>query len=253
MIRLLDHQDEIPSSLCGQDVAGIKIEAALLAYGTKRPFAMFWRQMDARGSTTALLCGLDGFLTLTAAESAGFAELKEFLSAVSSGPVFCAADLGERLGLTPAAVFPVLLLDRLREPALVPDRTDWNPKLDELYALFRRCSGAGIVLPEREAWIADASHRIRHGVARAVSLIRDGRPVSAAMTSAETKAAALISGVAVTPEYRGKGLGLGTAFLLCDRLAAEEKKVYLCAAEEGLRGFYGRIGFYQAGYAGIFQ
>jgi predicted GNAT family acetyltransferase len=77
---------------------------------------------------------------------------------------------------------------------------------------------------------------------------RDGRIASAAATTAENSASAMVVGVATTPEYRGQGLATRVVSGLCrDVLAGGRAFLCLFYDNPAAGAIYRRIGFQETG------
>lgn len=223
----------------------MRLAAFLQAYGPGYPFALFWAQTDDSGRMTAALSRVDGQATVCACEQADLEELWAFLSAVGYESILCPAWVAQasstrgawriescramRLSGNPA-------VPEIHEPATICE----EPSLRQVYALLQ---AAGEPLPPWEAWLPDVSHRVRHGAAR-VWALREGEGCFAcAMAVAQTEREALLGGVAVLPDKRGKGRGSYLAAALCSALAREGKAVYLFRRAGRHEQFYERMGF----------
>lgn len=221
--------------------AAVKIGGLLTAYGD-RPFLRLWQ-------------GGGGFLALS-----------------GGGAVLCASDEadGEEWGLF-LTMQPEI--ERLRTDAFTAKRlsagvlSDWTPETGavmtpgkalllpgqapvplearEVYPLLAACFAEG--LPPFDAWYADVSHRLRHGCCRIAGFREKERVLSSAMTTAETRAAALIGAVATLPEARGRGYASANVLALAHALAAEERRVLLSPKNADARALYARIGFVECG------
>ena len=113
---------------------------------------------------------------------------------------------------------------------------------EKLYALLRGCFSD---LPPFASWYVDVSHRVRHGLCHIVTLTEQGKPVSCAMTLAETPAQVLLGAVCTEPAYRGRGLAQRCLLSLLQQFPAHE--CYLSPASESLQAYYARLGFVPAG------
>ena len=88
---------------------------------------------------------------------------------------------------------------------------------------------------DRDAFYLDMSHRIRHGVSRAVLLER-----SALVIQHCANGEALLSAVATDPDCRGRGSASRLILGVCAYLSPNKVNL-LC--EPNLEGFYERLGF----------
>ena len=224
MIRLLDTLKEEQRRLCLHGPAGARLLSGYQAYAG-RPFALFWAQTDKTGCTTALICLLDENFTLCCSPDADGEELAAFLSALGAQRVFCEKPAGLALGLYPMETGTALRLGRLLPPSAVPCRLDAAP--GEIYEILAASAGPGLSPPDKTAFHADLSHRLRHGAALA--------------------ATAYISGVATLPSCRGRGLGAAALSALCRALGPRD--IWVLALSQTLH-FYEKLGFVPSGTAG---
>ena len=234
-----------------RDSLGVKIAGTLLAYGLSRPFADCWFQLDRDEKMVAVIGRLDVALTLCTAprlsrdedariELASFCRMLPGIESLTcsedSALEFPFSERGFCLELQKAAALP---FSAGEETPLLP----LSPSA--LYALLDSCRAPAIVLPPRMAFIADFSHRLRHGAARCWGL-SDGSPAAAVFTAAETGARALIGGVATRPDCRNRGYASRLLHTVCETLRAEGKTPSLFCLEPELP-FYEARGFVTAG------
>lgn len=230
MIKRAYSAEEL-SALPRHGVEAQKIRALLLAYGTKYDFCRFYV------SKNTVFCEMDGSFVLCetrkpkdsyAEELAGFLELGGFAD------IFCSAELGEQLSVRLSGIFRLVRLMRFcGKPSECAD-VDKTPPLEEVYQVLSTAFDI-----EHDAWYADMSHRIRHGVARARLL--DG---SALIVQHEINGEALLSQIATIPEKRGRGNAARLIRSVCAELS--ESAVYV-VCEEDLISFYQSVGFEPVG------
>lgn len=204
-----------------------KIRALLLAYGTKYDFCRFYI------SENAALCEMDGSFaiceTLTPYHSA-VDELAGFLGLGGYKDIFCSAELGEQLSARLSGTFRRVRLMRFCGTSSECADVEKEPPLEKVYRVLSTAFAV-----EHDAWYADMSHRIRHGVARARLL--DG---SALIIQHEINGEALLSQIATVPEKRGRGNAARLIRSVCAELS--ESEVYVVCEEE-LISFYRNAGF----------
>ncbi len=98
-------------------------------------------------------------------------------------------------------------------------------------------------LPPFDVWYADAHHRFRRGLCRAVAVYESDQPVAVAMTVAECDKAALIGAVTTLPAARGKGYASACVLSLSHQLQKQNKTVFLSPKNVYAHSLYERIGF----------
>ena len=117
--------------------------------------------------------------------------------------------------------------------------------LREMYPVLSEGFQGG--LPPFNAWYADAHHRFRRNLCRAVAVYDEEAPVAVAMTVAECDSAALIGAVTTLPQARGKGYASACVLALSHRLQQMNKTVLLSPKNPYAHALYERIGFTTVG------
>ncbi|MBQ9413958.1 MAG: GNAT family N-acetyltransferase [Clostridia bacterium] len=118
-------------------------------------------------------------------------------------------------------------------------------ELKAIYPVLVR--GFGDAIPPFDSWYADAHHRFRRGLCRAVGLCDGDAVVAVAMTVAECEKEALIGAVTTLPEARGKGYASDCVNTLTARLQREGKRVWLSPKNDPAKRLYERLGFVACG------
>ena len=221
MIKLITNFTEAPIA----EPNYIKIAASIKAYGTARPFCTAWRQDDT------LLCRIDGNMTLYG-DDFDAEEIRKFISAVGASSLSCSVSAAEKLG------YPYKKYCVLRASRGIAAAADFSPSCDEVYRLLSEGTDGDIALPERTAFIADLSHRIRHETALA-AVFKSAVCVVPYMTDY----GALICGVATEASARGSGFAGMCVAGMVDKL----KRPTFVICSEGLVPFYKKFGFVPAG------
>ncbi|MDC0700639.1 GNAT family N-acetyltransferase [Clostridium sp. D33t1_170424_F3] len=210
-----------------------RIRATAEAYGLDYPFARFWVQGEH-----AALCLLDDVLVLDVQPGAEPEELASFVRMAGARTVLCAEEAARELLFSVSVAGEIMALESIDAPEAA---CEWNPSLREVHALLHDCESASFVPPEFEPFYLDLSHRIRHETAQTVGLRQNGRLASCAVCSACTEEAAVLSAVAVHPDFRRQGLGA----LAVRSLAASlhRQKTYIFRADGENEAFYRALGF----------
>lgn len=221
MIKLITNFSEGPIA----DPNYIKIASSIRAYGSARPFCTAWRQDET------LICRIDGNMTLYG-DDFDAEEMKKFISAVGAKSLSCSVNAAERLG------YPYKKYSVLRATRGMAAQADFEPSCDEVYRLLSEGSDGDIALPERTAFIADLSHRIRHGTAIA-AVYKSAVCVVPYMTDY----GALICGVATEKSARGSGFAGMCVAGTVNRLS--RPTFVICS--ESVIPFYKKFGFSEWG------
>ena len=227
MIRLADNLEDL-RDLCADSPFGCQIFSAAKAYGFERLFAQFW------GDAGAVYGRLDGVMricgTITDAE-----EALAFLCAVGVDSVVCSAENAEKLDLK-VTERGVILQKDLPE-ATQAQREEISPA--KVYDVLKSCDMVG----EFEPFYLDVSHRVRHGCAMCTAITENSTMQAAAVTVFGADCA-LITAVAVRPEYQRQGLGRRVMQKTEEQLSG---RVYLLRAENENERFYASLGYTPVG------
>ncbi len=259
MIRLIKADEETASLLpyLEQDALGCRMASALLCYqGT--PFLDAWVQEDAFG-IQAVLCRLDGAMTILDTGKADLQEQRAFCHAVGFSSLTASPCVVAGLGLTPSSSGIVMKLCPLpHKPnghrghptqtelsSLCSPTICWGGSPRLYYPILEQCRGDGIHLPPFDTWYVDCSHRMRRGWMRG-AIARQSEGNSGCILAVETPHAALISGVAVLPSFRNKGIGKRMVEALTSTILAEGKACFLLCLGP-LVDFYRSLGFEVSG------
>lgn len=207
-----------------------KIKANELAYGYNFPFLLFWCQyIDDK--LTAVICKFEQSVILVAKKAADLNEIKDFLFAVGFSSLEGEYEL--ICHLVPNNIKPYNVVYKKTAGDFAPCPT---PNIKAVFDTLYSKESRHIKPTDFEAFYADLSHRIRHGTAAAV-LVND---CATAIASHITKENAVISGVAVIPNNRGKGLGRAALKSLEDGLAWRN---IFAAVDGGVLEFYKKAGY----------
>lgn len=198
------------------------------------PFLEIWRQTGQDGAPQALVSRMDGVINVDVCGMQDGEELREFLRML--GGTFWMDN--RWAGLLGEPVCTGVILRREHVPSPVPDT--FLPHPMQVHALLCECRGEGVEPPPPEAFYLDLSHRLRHGGAHLAGISEGESLLACAMTVAETPQLAMLGGVAVHPQARGRGLGKEVV----RRLLAQLPQPEICLfARRELRGFYAALGF----------
>ena len=199
----------------------IKIAASIRAYGLERPFLFAWKQGDT------LICRIDGNMTIYG-DNFDPEEMRSFIAAVGAKTLTCSVAAAEMLCYE-YKTYNVLISEKgLSVPA------NFEPSCDEVYNLLKEGEDGDITLPERTAFIADLSHRMRHGTALAAIY-----KSAVCVVPFVADSGALICGVATEKGARGSGFAGMCVAGTVQKLA--RPTFTICSYE--LVPFYKKFGF----------
>lgn len=192
----------------------------------------FWVQ-ETDGKITSIISSDGGSMNIYC-RNANFEELNVFLQALLPAIIFTEFENAEKLNLVPRRVRNVLVKKTEKTSDLTIAFS-----LRELYERLNSGSDVDIHLPTFEVFAPDVSHRLRHNAA--VAVIND----FGGALCFKYKGGAVMSGIALSPEHRGKGLGKK---LLNELLSSVDGEFYVSANDENTK-FYIRNGFTKVGQA----
>lgn len=199
------------------DIAFAKICCNYAAYGEFDKIALFWAQTDESGKALALLSLTDKDMIITE-NGADIAELNDFLNAVKPESVFCETALANKLGLK--AELSCVALKAV--PPYITDNAAENTLIG-ISALYDRIKDE-FNIPNKDAFLADISHRIRHNAAFYVT-----GNFSAAICFFSDDFA-VINGISVDSEKRKTGLGSATLRRLLQSI--RHRTVFVCTKRQ---------------------
>lgn len=190
----------------------------------------FWVQTDC-DKITAVISEDSGSMNLYC-DGADYGELHDFLSVISPAVIFTEYENAEPLKIK---------CDRVRNMLTYHSQKSENIKTDftlqSLYDGLDNGSDVDIHLPSFEIFAPDVSHRLRHGGAVAVC-----KEYGAALAFLYPDGG-VMSGIALSPEFRGKGLGKTLLRELLSNIDGD----FFVAANDINKNFYLRNGFTLAG------
>ena len=184
--------------------------------------------MQTVGEKITALFSQDGGSVNLWCDNADYEEIKDFLAVLCPSVIFTELKNCKALGITPERT-----RNSLFRTCSATENMCQDFSLKELYDALNLGSDVDIHLPSFEVFAPDVSHRLRHLAARAVLSEFGG---ALAFTY---EGGAVMSGIAVSPDYRGKGKGKE---LLCKLLSLCDGGFFVAANEENTK-FYLRNGF----------
>lgn len=219
--------------LCEKTAFGCKIASVVSAYGFDKSFACFW--LDTQSDT--VFCHADDLMIISGTVL-NVEETCGFLQAVGPRAVMCAIRNAEALSLTVSDSGDVLKkqLEKGKEKSVDP----YSVNIREIYGLLEDVD----MVDEFEPFYLDLSHKLRHGAALALTEHQGGELAGCAVVSSISRSSALLSAVAVRPEFRRRGIGSG----LIRRTEAcfPGKTMYVFREKEKHREFYKKLGYIKA-------
>ena len=239
MIEKINSINEL-SSWSKRDIFSVRILALIEAYGCSYQFAVFYAQRF-EGRITAIISKLDGDYTISVDDGYDDEEIAHFLLVAGYSSILCSDDVN----LFPKYDEGIIMQNNKKiEFSLGDTRVDEYPKLMDLYNFIDYNS------QDFKAWYVDISHRIRHGTAKAYTLIKDENIVSSGILSSIIDGYSILSAVRTENEYRNNGFG---SVLVSYIISDINGTMYLMRDEGMNEGFYKRLGFENIGKWRMFR
>ncbi|MBQ3136138.1 MAG: GNAT family N-acetyltransferase [Clostridia bacterium] len=242
-IKSVEHVD-IPliSDFCRDKILGTKVMCQINAYGLERDFLSAWKCTDT-DRLYGIICKFEDSITFVGCCGKYTEDIKLFLEMIGYRQLCCAYSAAEELGYTDCVTKKGYVYSGKYEGDTFGDLTEEYYK--DCYSLIsEHISGSFENTAEAYlSFLSDFTYRKRRGLARIKGCTEDGELYSCALTSAETKNSAMISGVVCSPKGRNNGVGKKTVLSVAMELHTENKKAYLIALNESAEGFYEHIGF----------
>lgn len=240
MLKILTDKD-LPRllSFCDGSILGTRIACYALCYGFDKEFLMFWGDENFN----CIAAKFDNSLIVLANNEADVDELREFIEFIGADTVTTNEDIAKALNFSEFDVktgFKYIGANLDLTADVVKDAD-----LKEIYALISKAIPNSFA-DTKDAYlsfVSDFTYRQRRGFSSGRCFRHDGKVVSSAITAAQSKNAALISGVACYEEYRKFGYGKRTVLSLAEEFKKEGKEVFVIALNTSAEGFYEYIGF----------
>jgi len=232
--------------ICDGSIIGCKILCQVLSYGFERNFLEVWLMCENDTVLAVITKFYDDAAVITSDdESVDCEQLKLFFSMSGYNTIILSEELALRLGFESAVI-----KKGYRFECEVNGYTSDLLNEDDYYDAYELISREipGSFKKGRDAYlsfVSDFTFRQRRSMARGVCTHDGDKLASVAVTSSETKNAAVISGVACDSSLRKKGIGKTTVLSIVERLLADKKTPYVIALNESAEGFYEHIGFIQ--------
>lgn len=199
MITLVEREEQKQRlrELCGRSAFGCRIASVVRAYGFDKGFACFWLEEESG----VVFCQADDVMIL-AGTVIDPGRTRSFLQSVGPVRLLCAVRNAEVLDLQADRTGDVLkkqLAPSTSPPVELP--------VPDIRGLFHILEETGLAEEDFETFYLDLSHRLRHAASLALTEERAGESVGCAVISSLAENAAILSAVAVLPNYQRQGIG----------------------------------------------
>ncbi len=221
-----------------ESVFSARIKALYNTYSESVGVDIFCQTVD--GIVTAVFGGMDGSYSLVCLGNADYEELYECFSFFGYS-LFCDGDTADRL--KPKAVEKC----DLYELELKPSTTDFpycnaHEPINEVYEILQMGTDGDISLPLFDLWYTDFCARFNHKAAEYAVMWN-----SAAVCGFMTEKVSLVTGIAVKPDIRRKGLGSAALGVLIHNIWGKCPDSKIFAATKTAGGFYEKCKFIKVG------
>lgn len=246
MITIISSFKEEYENFCKGDPLGARIISQLDAYGAKHAFALFWEQRSDEGTLTAVISKFGGSVTVYE-KNTDAQELSYFLNFIEINNISLSHSLAKlmydecKINCKTIMKYKNKGIERIEH-----NFDDFCKDLDlkQVYDIIFVCHNSPKNMRNFEGWIADLSHRIRHGYSDAVAVQKDDKIVSCAIALATTATDVLVGGIATLDKYRNRGFAKNCIYEIIRR--NEGKNIFLFCEDDKI-GFYKGIGFEENG------
>ena len=243
MLKIADKNDfSALTEFLNSGIISLRILSYLTSYVTDKDFVKFFIQFNEEGIQGVISFFEDSAL-IEASEKADFGEILSFLSMNYYSSLSCRKEVADLLSFENYETkqgYAYSGDDR--------ENSAENISEENLKTVYRIISEniPGSFENTKEAYLSfmsDYTYRERRNLARGKCIIENNSVVACALTSAETKDKALLSGVAAAKSCKGKGYGKKVVISLVNALLSRGKKSYVIALNDSAKGFYEHIGF----------
>lgn len=245
MLKRLENKDiESVSAYLPSDAVSLRIKANLTVYKADYPFCEFWAQYNEENEITAVLSKINGACTLTFSDNADTEELISLIHFIGCSSLFLESEKADALSLSGRSGDILVYCENKTDAYEAENFCD----MKEAFKLISENESESIAKLDYLEWLSDFTFKSNRSAARLKAITRNGELVSLALTSAETKDSALISGVFTREDKRKKGFGEKVLLSLVHTLENENKKIYIMTAEERMTRYYEKRGFKKNGF-----
>lgn len=245
MLKILTDKD-LPNllSFCDGSILGTRIACYALCYGFDKDFLMFWADEDYN----CIAAKFDNSLTVVANDNSDVEELRKFIDIIGADTVTVNEDIAKALNYSEFDTKKGFKYMGNNNPDFSADIVN-EADLKEIYTLISKAIPNSFANTKEAylSFVSDFTYRRRRGFATGKCIHHDEKVVSSAITAAQSKNSALISGVACYEEYRKFGYGKRTVLNLAEELKTNKKEVFVIALNTSAEGFYEHIGFTECG------
>lgn len=223
----------------------IRTASLYRAYGGTG-LADFWVQEES-GEPVSFLARAGGSMVLDLSVLSDTDEIAQFLAATAENTLYDGRfSVRPRQWREESGVTMRYTGARIYKPPGYPITNE--PGFPALHNLLMDCASKDFVIPPFEDFYPDLSHKLRHGCAHAVGVLRGSALAAAALCLFRYQNCAVMGSVACAPPFRGQGYGSSAVFSLLKLLEKDgADKIFLHRARDKNEAFYQKLGFENCG------
>ncbi len=242
MFKLIESEKEIKlvRAFCSDGYFGARINTSLAAYGTDDRFVRTWYE-EQGGKAVAVMQLTEGAAVVKATPAADFESLAALLLFTGAQAVIGTAESIARLPFFVQERGVLMRTEKPAAPTLEADLTD----SEQLHLLYPVLFGEETAADRRAymAWLADLSHRVRHGHCTCFGVWDKEEIVSCAHILYSNAKYGCIGAVATRPSHRKQGFGEACTLTAAQFVLKYGQIPCLACADNGIEKWYEKMGF----------
>ena len=243
MLKIATSEDSIHiEKFLKNGIIPLRINSYINAYGFDKDFVKYWVSIN-NDKVDCIIALFEESLLIYSEGESDISEIKAFISMLQFSTISCEKETAEKLGFKNYTEKQGYIYSETAEFFLSENIEEENIKC--AYKLI--CENIPDSFSDTNdaylSFLSDYTYRNRRNLARGKCIIDDGKLVSCAFTSAETKIEALLSGVVTDKDIRKGGYGKRTVLSLVYELNKSGKTAYVIALNDSAKSFYEHIGF----------
>ncbi len=234
MIKLIEIFSEYDASLFENDVFFQRIKSEYVSNASFSDSLFYVSLNDT--TSDAFISKVGDTVTLSALDNAPFEEISEFLNIIGYSVILCEEKHSKFFCGKKTQGF--VLKTKVEKLLHCKAKLLYTEDLKDVYNLIRDVFD---INNNYMLWLADLSHKIRHGTANVCGVHENLSLVSCGFSLFETSDSAIISSVATDEKFRSKGFGGDVVRKLLSENVG--KNVYVFIEDENLKFWYEKFGF----------
>lgn len=243
MYKLVETDKEIKKvrAFCAKGYFGARINTTLAAYGADDRFVRAWYE-ESDGKLLAVMQLTEDAATVRCVEGADFDSLAALLLFAGAKTVIGNAEYIAKLPFVQTDKGYLMSAEKMQFPLFAAEKVN----SEQLPLLYPVLFGNAVAQADRRAymaWLADLSHRVRHGLSEWFCVAQQDAFVSCSGILYSNAQYGCIGGVATLPEAQKRGFGR-ICTLTAARSVLENGQIpCLACADDGIEKWYEKMGF----------